>query len=177
MEWLYRLPLLCKTHRFSCSQLMLIKLLRNNYWGSYLMTADGIILNDEMGDFSSPGETNDFGFAASPANYIVCFPILQTRPLLYLFLRLVESALSPQSLPLLPKTWKPETSSSLQEALVEAEVRILSCHHLNANSTTYYYSYHRDPPTPLPPHRSRPQLYRVRTPSSLARPARRFHVL
>jgi len=42
----------------------------NNYWGSYLMTADGIILNDEMGDFSSPGETNDFGFAASPANYI-----------------------------------------------------------------------------------------------------------
>ncbi|KAJ3744073.1 gamma-glutamyltranspeptidase [Lentinula detonsa] len=42
----------------------------NNFWGSYLMTADGVILNDEMGDFSSPGEINDFGFSASPANYI-----------------------------------------------------------------------------------------------------------
>ncbi|KAJ3714928.1 gamma-glutamyltranspeptidase [Lentinula guzmanii] len=42
----------------------------NNFWGSQLMTVDGIILNDEMGDFSSPGETNDFGFSASPANYI-----------------------------------------------------------------------------------------------------------
>ncbi|KAJ4480098.1 gamma-glutamyltranspeptidase [Lentinula aciculospora] len=42
----------------------------NNFWGSYLMTVDGVILNDEMGDFSSPGEINDFGFSASPANYI-----------------------------------------------------------------------------------------------------------
>ncbi|KAF8824863.1 gamma-glutamyltranspeptidase [Lentinula edodes] len=42
----------------------------NNFWGSYLMTSDGVILNDEMGDFSSPGEINDFGFSASPANYI-----------------------------------------------------------------------------------------------------------
>nr|UHN91797.1 gamma-glutamyl transpeptidase [Lentinula edodes] len=42
----------------------------NNYWGSQLMTADGVILNDEMGDFSSPGLLDDFGFSASPANYI-----------------------------------------------------------------------------------------------------------
>jgi len=42
----------------------------NLYWGSRVMTADGIILNDEMDDFSSPGQTNAFGFAASPANYI-----------------------------------------------------------------------------------------------------------
>ncbi|KAJ3716028.1 gamma-glutamyltranspeptidase [Lentinula raphanica] len=42
----------------------------NNFWGSYLMTPNGVILNDEMGDFSSPGQINDFGFSASPANYI-----------------------------------------------------------------------------------------------------------
>ncbi|KAF5383428.1 hypothetical protein D9757_006100 [Collybiopsis confluens] len=42
----------------------------NNFWGSELMTADGIILNDEMGDFSSPGTTDDFGFAPSPVNFI-----------------------------------------------------------------------------------------------------------
>ncbi|EPQ58687.1 gamma-glutamyltransferase [Gloeophyllum trabeum ATCC 11539] len=42
----------------------------NLYWGSQVMTTDGIILNDEMDDFSSPGQTNAFGFAASPANYI-----------------------------------------------------------------------------------------------------------
>jgi gamma-glutamyltranspeptidase/glutathione hydrolase len=42
----------------------------NLYWGSRVMTTDGIILNDEMDDFSSPGQVNSFGFAASPANYI-----------------------------------------------------------------------------------------------------------
>lgn len=34
------------------------------------MTEDGIILNNEMDDFGSPGQLNSFGFAASPINYI-----------------------------------------------------------------------------------------------------------
>jgi len=34
------------------------------------MTPDGIVLNNEMDDFSTPGTTNAFGFAASPPNYI-----------------------------------------------------------------------------------------------------------
>lgn len=42
----------------------------NLYWGSRVMTPEGIILNNEMDDFSSPGQVNAFGFAASPINYI-----------------------------------------------------------------------------------------------------------
>jgi gamma-glutamyltranspeptidase/glutathione hydrolase len=34
------------------------------------VTDDGIVLNNEMDDFSSPGQVNSFGFAASPINYI-----------------------------------------------------------------------------------------------------------
>ncbi|KAJ6552579.1 gamma-glutamyltranspeptidase [Mycena vulgaris] len=42
----------------------------NTYWGSQVMTTDGVILNNEMDDFSSPGQRNAFGFAPSPINFI-----------------------------------------------------------------------------------------------------------
>lgn len=41
----------------------------NTLWGSRVMTEDGIILNNEMDDFSQPGQVNSFGFAANPINY------------------------------------------------------------------------------------------------------------
>ncbi|KAL2265513.1 hypothetical protein VTJ83DRAFT_6613 [Remersonia thermophila] len=43
----------------------------NLLFGAQIMTPDtGIILNDEMDDFSQPNRRNAFGFAPSPANYI-----------------------------------------------------------------------------------------------------------
>ncbi|KAK3304387.1 gamma-glutamyltranspeptidase [Chaetomium strumarium] len=43
----------------------------NLLFGAQIMTPDtGIILNNEMDDFSQPGRRNAFGFAPSPSNYI-----------------------------------------------------------------------------------------------------------
>jgi gamma-glutamyltranspeptidase/glutathione hydrolase len=43
----------------------------NLIFGSQLMVPEtGIIMNNEMNDFSIPGVTNEFGFAPSPINYI-----------------------------------------------------------------------------------------------------------
>lgn len=43
----------------------------NYILGSMRRSKTGIILNDEMDDFSIPGEINAYGIPASPANYIV----------------------------------------------------------------------------------------------------------
>lgn len=44
----------------------------NTIFGSRVMVPEtGIILNNEMNDFSTPGSTNAFGYAPSEANYIV----------------------------------------------------------------------------------------------------------
>ncbi|KAJ1023501.1 hypothetical protein NDA16_003118 [Ustilago loliicola] len=42
----------------------------NTFWGSHLMTKYGFPLNNEMDDFSQPGQSNFFGFAPSVANYV-----------------------------------------------------------------------------------------------------------
>ncbi|KAH8703368.1 gamma-glutamyltranspeptidase [Talaromyces proteolyticus] len=43
----------------------------NLFFGSLLMVPEtGIIMNNEMNDFSIPGSSNEFGFVPSPSNYI-----------------------------------------------------------------------------------------------------------
>ncbi len=43
----------------------------NLLFGAQIMTPDtGIILNNQMNDFSIPGTTNEFGYPPSPSNYI-----------------------------------------------------------------------------------------------------------
>ena len=43
----------------------------NLYFGSRVMTDDGIVMNNEMDDFSTPGVENSFGYQPSPENFIV----------------------------------------------------------------------------------------------------------
>lgn len=49
----------------------------NTYFGSKIMTEDGIILNNEMDDFGIPGTTNSYGYLPASANY----PAPGKRPL------------------------------------------------------------------------------------------------
>ena len=43
----------------------------NLWFGARVMTDDGIVMNNEMDDFSSPDITNAFGYQPSPENFIV----------------------------------------------------------------------------------------------------------
>jgi len=43
----------------------------NLFFGSRVMTDDGIMMNNQMDDFSTPGVINSFGFPAAPENFIV----------------------------------------------------------------------------------------------------------
>ena len=54
----------------------------NLIFGSEIMSpSTGIILNDQMDDFSFPNITNDFGVSPSPTNFIkVKFPISSKNP-------------------------------------------------------------------------------------------------
>jgi len=58
----------------------------NTYFGSKLMTEDGIILNNEMDDFSTPGFSNAFGFEPSPMNFVRPFkrPMSSSAPTIIL---------------------------------------------------------------------------------------------
>ena len=42
----------------------------NTYFGAGAVTSTGIVLNNEMNDFSAPGITNAFGLPPSPANFV-----------------------------------------------------------------------------------------------------------
>lgn len=59
----------------------------NLIWGSRVWTSDGILLNDEMDDFSQPGQ-NAFGYSASPANE----PAAGKRPLSSISPTIAENA-------------------------------------------------------------------------------------
>lgn len=42
----------------------------NTNFGAKIMTSDGIVLNNQMDDFSTPGFSNAFGYPPAPANFI-----------------------------------------------------------------------------------------------------------